>query len=157
MTALTHVKLIDRQHCRTISLRVETEFPMTIEARRAVFEAARGKALSLGLKFEDDPEFLAAVEQWTKSAIDMRELRLRYMILLYQRQDSKWLGLPLKSISTLTVDDDNLVASLDPRTTTGDIVNKQKENARQGEDLLGTGSNQCGEEISLAEEESVSV
>ncbi len=76
---------------------------MTMEARRAVFEAARAKALSLVLKFEDDPGFLASVEQWAKSEIDMGELRLCYMNLLHQRQDSKWLGLPLKSISTSAV------------------------------------------------------
>ena len=81
---------------------------MTIEARRAVFEAARAKALGLGLKFEDDPDFLASVEQWAKSEIDMGELRLRYMNLLYQRQDSKWLGLPLNSISNPAVGDVDL-------------------------------------------------
>lgn len=112
---------------------------MTIEARRAVFEAARGKALSLGLKFEDDPDFLASVEQWAKSEIDIRELRLRYMNLLYQRQDSKWLGLPLNSISTPAAGGVDLGASIDLPTTSGDIVNEQKWNAQQGEDLLGIG------------------
>lgn len=110
---------------------------MTIEARRAVFEAARAKALGLGLKFEDDPDFLASVEQWAKSEIDMGELRLRYMNLLYQRQDSKWLGLPLNSISNPAVGDVDLAASIDLRT--GDNVNEKKGNAQQGEDPLGIG------------------
>jgi hypothetical protein len=59
---------------------------MTGERRREIFEAVRDKAHSCGLKFEDDPAYLAAVEEWISGAISAQELRAHYLSLLDDRE-----------------------------------------------------------------------
>ncbi len=62
---------------------------MDSSKRRAVFEAVRDRAISLGLKFEDDPVFLAAVEDWIVGRVDAVDFREVYLSLLAQREKSR--------------------------------------------------------------------
>lgn len=94
MAALTCVKVIDFRLPPALPARERWgRKNMSVEGRRAAFEAARDKALRLGLKFEDDAGFLTSVGEWINSEISIKELRLRYMNLLYHRQDARWLGI----------------------------------------------------------------
>jgi hypothetical protein len=62
---------------------------MDIDKRRAIFEAVRDRAHGLGLKFEDDPEFLGAVEGWISGKLDAAEFREIYLSILEQRERAR--------------------------------------------------------------------
>ncbi|MFN7102081.1 MAG: hypothetical protein ACK4N1_05605 [Pseudorhizobium sp.] len=51
---------------------------MTIEVRRAVYEKVSARLKASGTPFDDDPQFLAAVDDWINGTIDIGELRARY-------------------------------------------------------------------------------
>ncbi|WJH38400.1 hypothetical protein N7E02_07115 (plasmid) [Aliirhizobium terrae] len=62
---------------------------MGTEKRRAIFEAVVAKHAKLGDKFEDDPGFVASVEEWIAGEIDIDELRARYRLLHQMRRNAK--------------------------------------------------------------------
>ena len=71
-------------------MNVESErVRMDSTKRRAVFEAVRDRTIGLGLKFEDDPVFLAAVEDWIVGRADAADFRKVYLSLLAQREQSR--------------------------------------------------------------------
>ncbi|MFN7024800.1 MAG: hypothetical protein ACK4QP_09830 [Pseudorhizobium sp.] len=51
---------------------------MTIEVRRAVYQKVSARLKAYGTPFDDDPRFLAAVDDWINGTIDIGELRARY-------------------------------------------------------------------------------
>lgn len=55
---------------------------MTSEIRRAIYERVRDKRLAAGLKFEDDPQFIDAIERWIAGDINQAQLRAAYIDLL---------------------------------------------------------------------------
>ncbi|MBD8663142.1 hypothetical protein IFT59_07730 [Rhizobium sp. CFBP 8752] len=57
--------------------------------RREIFESVRDKAHTVGLKFEDDPTYLAAVEDWIAGKIAAAELRKHYQRLLDERDKER--------------------------------------------------------------------
>lgn len=65
---------------------------MTPERRREIFETVRNKAHSLGLRFEDDPTYLNAVEEWIAGSITAENLRNHYQELLEGREKEKRLS-----------------------------------------------------------------
>jgi hypothetical protein len=69
---------------------------MTPERRREIFETVRNKAHSLGLRFEDDPTYLNAVEEWIAGSITAENLRNHYQELLEGREKEKRLSCFLK-------------------------------------------------------------
>jgi hypothetical protein len=52
---------------------------MTIEIRRAVYEKVSARLKASGTPFDDNPLFLAAVDDWINGIIDIGELRARYL------------------------------------------------------------------------------
>lgn len=62
---------------------------MTPNRRREIFESVRDKAHAVGLKFEDDPTYLAAVEDWIAGKIAAAELRKHYQRLLEDRKKER--------------------------------------------------------------------
>jgi hypothetical protein len=62
---------------------------MSIEKRRAIFDAVVAKHAKLGDKFEDDTGFMASVEEWIAGEIDIDELRARYRLLHQIRRNAR--------------------------------------------------------------------
>ena len=62
---------------------------MDIDKRPAIFERVRERARGLGLKFEDDPEFLKAAEGWISGKLNAAEFREIYLSILEQRERAR--------------------------------------------------------------------
>ncbi|MBX4898865.1 hypothetical protein HJA81_27445 [Rhizobium bangladeshense] len=58
---------------------------MMSEQRRLAAQKAFDRVRRAGLTMEEDPRFLAWIEQWIAGEIDMREVRERYLGLLRER------------------------------------------------------------------------
>lgn len=58
---------------------------MLSEQRRLTAQKAFDRVRRAGLQTEEDPRFLGWIEQWILGAIDMQELRERYLGLLRER------------------------------------------------------------------------
>lgn len=65
---------------------------MDSDKRRSLFEAIVEKHKKLGDKFEDDPSFLASVEEWILGNIEIDDLRSRYRSLSKIRLNAKALA-----------------------------------------------------------------
>jgi hypothetical protein len=58
---------------------------MTIDMRRRVYEKVSARLKASGTPFDDDPRFLAAVDDWINGTIDIGELRARYLEIQRKR------------------------------------------------------------------------
>ncbi len=58
---------------------------MTIERRRLAAKKAIDRVRHAGLPMEENPQFLSWIEEWVAGAIDMSEVRRRYVQLLQDR------------------------------------------------------------------------
>ncbi|MCV9964386.1 hypothetical protein OIU34_21085 [Pararhizobium sp. BT-229] len=62
---------------------------MTVERRRALVERIVAQSAQRGQPIDDDPKFMAWVEEWVAGEIDVPELRRRYGELLKARHEER--------------------------------------------------------------------
>jgi hypothetical protein len=61
---------------------------MKIHVRRAVYAKVSERLQASGTPFDDDPRFLAAVDDWINGIIDIGELRARYLYIQRKKKPS---------------------------------------------------------------------
>ncbi|GGG17472.1 MULTISPECIES: hypothetical protein [Rhizobium] len=64
---------------------------MSVELRKVWVERAREKLAAHGLKFDNDPRYLAMEERWISGEITLAGFRAEYLDLVVQQQEDGWL------------------------------------------------------------------
>lgn len=62
---------------------------MTVERRRALVDKIVTQSAQRGLPIDNDPKFMAWIEEWVAGEIDVPELRRRYGELLKNRNEER--------------------------------------------------------------------